>query len=71
MKHEERFYTPEELAALLRVKVGTVYAWSSARKLKFTKLSRNKILISSSDLEDFLAARQVAVIGEKNKGGAK
>jgi len=51
---DNRFYSPEELAELLGVNVMTIYRHIKKGSLSAVKMSRDKIIISKEDLEDFL-----------------
>jgi excisionase family DNA binding protein len=46
--------TPEQTAALLGQKVGTIWSWCRSGKLPHIRLSRRSYKIRQSDLEEFL-----------------
>jgi len=65
-----KYLKPAEVANLLRVKVSSVYQWTSAGKLPFVRISRCKILIDVAELQAWLDARKVPAISVGgNKAG--
>lgn len=60
----ERFYTPEEIAANLKVTRKTVYNWIQAGHLKAVKI-RHFWRVSESELSRFLVGQQESSDGEQ------
>lgn len=54
----ENYYTPQEVAAALRVKLQTVYDWIAAGKLRAIKVG-GRFRISRGAYDDFIRCAQV------------
>lgn len=59
---DEKYYTVQELADLLRVKRRSVYRWIREKTIGVTKFGRREIRFSESQVQAFLKVRNV---GEK------
>lgn len=55
---EERFYTPQDIAEMLKVSLQTVRLWYRTGKLECYKMGR--VRISESQLQRFIDSRQRA-----------
>lgn len=51
---EERYYTVQDLATLLRVRKGSVYRWIREKQIGVTRFGRREIRFSESQLQAFL-----------------
>lgn len=71
MAIDNQFLTPEEVARILRVKLNTVYQWSSARKIPFIRISSSRILIEASVLARWIEERRIPALGESQKVGGR
>ena len=63
---ETVFYTPHEVAEMLRLQVETVYEYLRRRKLGAVRLG-NRYRISKADLEEFLAAGRLSTVAGKDQ----
>lgn len=59
---DEKYYTVQELADLLRVKRRTVYRWIREKTIGVTRFGRREIRFSEDQVKAFLQVRNV---GEK------
>lgn len=53
-KNLDQIFKPVEIAAILGVKVETVWAWCRSGKLPHLRLSKRAFRVRSADLQDFL-----------------
>jgi excisionase family DNA binding protein len=56
MDNNEKYYTAEEVAELLKVTTESVRRWIRDGKLRSVKLSGKFIRISQTDLDEFIAS---------------
>ena len=53
----QKYYTPAELAKLLRVRKSYVYELLSSRRIKSIRLSERRTRIPESEVEEYLSKK--------------
>jgi len=66
---EMTFLTPQEVADLLKLEVGTVYGYIRSGKLRAVRIG-NRFRVEKDDLDAFIAAARVTPAGASTGRGA-